>query len=180
MITNGLIELLKEYKIFDDIPDLEGDWVEEIEEEYEGDNQTIVEILLGELLDEVRVDYAFDIGGWDAGDFVGLFSSTITDFVSASKSVIKVDNLKTVNPINDDPNGIMTIEFNHEKKHYKWEFNSSNSGKYFREITQWAENILDGNILFLGDEEFSAYCIPKELVIELSKKYGVESRSKPW
>ena len=177
MITNEIIELLKKYKLIDDSTKPPSDWNEK---HYDGDNSAITEVLFGELLEDKFVGYALDIGGWDEDDLVGEFAHTIKEYESASGGAIKIENFKTINPVDEngeeDEDECMTIEFDHNNKHYHWEFTMEEPGDYFKDITEWAYKALNGNVLFFGDETFSAFCIPKDLVSEL-KKYGVESAS---
>jgi len=176
---DDFVELLKEHNLFDDsergiealdeLNDLLG-------EDDDMDERSMAEIALGLLLnEEIQVNYAFDIGGWTQGDIVGLYSSTVTDFNSASKGVFQIENLKTINPLNDDPLNDMTIEFKHDNKHHKWHFIMNHADTYFHDLTQLVNKSLDGNVLFLGEEAFNAYCVPKEFIEDL-EKYGVKSK----
>jgi hypothetical protein len=177
MFTNEIVELLRKYDLVDESTNMPSDW----DENYcDGNIETIAEEIFAELLEDKQVFYALDIGGWDDDDLVGEFANTIIEYIEASNDIISINNFKTSNPVDEngdiDEDEFMTIEFDHDNNHYHWEFTLEEPDVYFREITKWAEDALDGNVLFFGDESFVAYCIPRALVNDL-EQIGIKSKS---
>ncbi len=168
MISNTILDLLKKYKLVEESAELPDVWDEKEFREYPN-------ILIGELLctlvENEAVHYGDPSGMWESGNLVGEFSSIISDYVDASNGQIEIENLNTINPTDedgeDDPDEEMTIEFDHKNKHYKWEFIMDEPDDYYKAITNLANNALNGNVFFYGEESFVAFCIPKELVKEL-------------
>ena len=168
LITDEIIDLLKKFNLINNSTNSIDDYDEE---DWDGDYVTIIKVIFGELLEDYSVDYASDIGIWKEGVLVGEYATTVLQFISASKGSIKIENFKTVNPVNEaaeygieDEDAYMTVSFDHNRRSYSWKFRMYGSDEYFHEVTQWAHEALDENVLFIGEENFSAYCIPKELI----------------
>lgn len=183
-ITKEVIALLKKYNlIVNDVP-IPDEWVNDLEglEDY-----SIVEQSLIEFIPERHVDIG-DMcapGIWQEGSLVDEYSYAIKDLEKASGGKFKVENFKTENPTGEsgeeDPEKHMMIEFDHNKKHYKWEFSMDDSDKafgYYIDLAKLFTDVLQENLIFLGEECVSIFCIPKELISEL-EKLGVDPSANP-
>jgi len=78
--------------------------------------------------------------------------------------------------IPEDIKRAMVIEFDHNSKHYKWEFamdDSDASFDYYIDLANLVSDVMQGDVLFLGEEAVSAFFIPEALIAEL-ESFGID------
>jgi hypothetical protein len=168
MNSQQILELLKQYNLIEDTATLPDDWREFL---FERDQTAAISELLDLFVNDKAVYYGDMAEGPGGGEYVDLtdpFVDIIKEYINASSGAITIDNLKTTEPENNfDIDEEIVIEFDHAGTHYKWAFNFEEPDDFYREVTAWAEKALDGNVLFIGDESFTAYCLPKAFIKEL-------------
>ncbi len=183
-IANEVIALLEKYDVLVKDVTISKEWTDDLEGQ---EDETIVENALIEFIPErhVHIGDMCAPGIWQEGSLVDEYSHVIRDFEKASGGKFKVENLKTENPTGDDgeedAERNMIIEFDHENRHYRWEFSLDDSDEafdYYIDLAKLFTDVLQEDVIFLGEEVVSAFCIPKELIAEL-KKYGVDPSANP-
>ena len=169
MIANEILNLFKKYKLIEQSAVLPKELADR---KYADDIDSLVEDVFFEFLEDKAILYGDSGGGWESGDLVGEYAGIISDYVDASNGKIIIENLETINPADEDgeslPEEDMTIAFKHNDKQYKWVFSMEQADTFYRDITYWAYEAFDGNILFLGEGAFCAFCVPKKFVDELN------------
>ena len=185
MKSQQILKLLKHYKLVDDTTTLPDDWREYL---FERDEAAAISELLDYFIEDKAVYYGDMAEGPGGGEYVDLadpFIDIIEQYITASSGAIKIENLQAIEPDNEyDPDEKVIIKFDHQGNHYEWAFDFEEPDEFYREVTNWADKALDGNVLFIGDEDFTAYCLPKAFINDLgdmgfslkdSKDYFIET-----
>lgn len=178
-ITSQVIVLLRKYGLIVNEVKIPDDWESNLEEQ---EDYVIVQEALIEFIPGRHVFFG-DMcapGIWEVGSLVNEYSHVINDFVEASEGKIEIENFNAENPIGEigeeDTNRGMVIEFDHNSKHYKWEFamdDSDESFNYYIDLANLVSDVMQGDVLFMGEEAVSAFFIPKALIAEL-ESFGID------
>lgn len=161
--VNTVVELLKEYKLINEIDlsdiDLDDSNIEDILDNLY--NKSIICVM----------DLSEPPGAWEAGKLIDEYSSIVENIVKASNGKITIKNFKATNKYKDDEReGIISIEFDDRKNHYEWKFSPENMDSaydYYIGVLKWAENYFKDELYCCTNEFLYAFILPFELLKEL-------------
>jgi len=170
MLSNEIFSLLKKHNLIDKSTELPNDWDEE---DYGDEATEIARGLFDIFLKEKSISYAgmYEESNWDWKDLINIYKSILNNYIKSSSGNIKLENLLCTGIASADnyADSPMTIDFYFNNQNFSWSFTLNNSSFFYDNVTKWAQNAFNNNIMFLGGEMFDAYLVPKELVHDLSK-----------
>jgi hypothetical protein len=99
---------------------------------------------------------------------------------NASNDSVVIESINTKSPLpsEDDEVEMMDIRVivKSNKGSHKFKFRSYYEFIVFYKILSWSKKVLGNNVMYLGNEDFSIYCLPKKIIKQI-EWYGVKTVS---